>query len=179
MRLPLDGVAGDAELLEVVGAGLGLGEPVALLAAAGDDDERGDAVARRARRRGRAGRRAPATASPSYCAAPSTTMASAGRGLVAARGPPHLDERDDEVQHDDGGDDGRDRRPGGTGPPLTRERPRRDHASRGPRLLQPVEGRARGRGRPPTRTAAGRPSGRSAPPAPGPGPWPAAARPRR
>ena len=39
-RLPLDGVAGHAERLEVGGPGAGLGEAVAGLAAAGDDDER-------------------------------------------------------------------------------------------------------------------------------------------
>ena len=104
VRLPLDGVAGDAVVLEVVGAGLGLGEAVALLAAAGDDDQRGDALARRARRRGRGGWPAPATARRRTGRRRARRWPRRRRGLVAARRLPHLHEGDGEV------DDARPRR---------------------------------------------------------------------
>ena len=61
------------------GAGCGLGEAVALLAPAGDDDRRRHAPLVELERRGRAGPASTGDGRPSYWAAPSTTMASAGR----------------------------------------------------------------------------------------------------
>ena len=171
-----DGAVGHAVLAEVVVAGRRLGEAVARLPAAGDHDQRGEPRGR-ARGRGRAGSVSTGDGRPLYCAAPSTTMASAGRASSCARRLPHLHERHRR----------RRRAPAASRPTITcsQSGSRRGADRRAIRRVRdagsPADGRSgrravviqraparpagapacgRGRARRATRTAAGRPCGR-------------------